>query len=137
LIAESLGPLSEELRAMTNWEAVCRAAYDHVRKRTIRGRVVVLGPGGEFFFASDGFLVSARPQVEPSDGEWRRYHEAQKLESDDATRPAAASSFLEIAAATKDRRLRMTAPDGRRLAIGAFMGTSEFWVMENFWPGTH
>ena len=109
LIAESLGPLSEELRGMTNWEAIYRTVYDHVRKRTIRGRVVVLGSRGEFFFASDGFLVPARPQVEPSDGEWGRYHETQKLESDDASRAVAASSFLEIAAATKDRRLRMTA----------------------------
>ena len=28
-------------------------------------------------------------------------------------------------------------PDGRRLALGVFSGTSEFWVMENFFPATH
>ena len=28
-------------------------------------------------------------------------------------------------------------PDGRRLAIGAVSGASEFWVMENFFPETH
>jgi hypothetical protein len=28
-------------------------------------------------------------------------------------------------------------PDGRHLALDAATGTSEFWVMENFWPEAH
>src|SRR5262249_42221651 len=138
-IAESLVPLTEELSARNNWEAVCRTAYDHAQNHNIRGRVVVLGSDGGFFLARDGFFVPARPQPEPSAGEWRRFHEAQRLEAEDASRSAAVSSYLEIAAATKDRRLRLSALNaaGRtslKLALYSQAGAAYRSVLDDWLP---